>query len=238
MWDWGYAWDILPELLTALRMTVLATAGGFLVAAIGGLLLVYIRFSSFRLLALAARGGMEFIRSTPLLIQVFFLYYTLPMISPVSMNAFTVGILGLGIHYSTYMAEVYRSGIEAVPKGQWEAASALNFTKIQTWRKIVLPQALPPVIPVMGNYLIVMFKETPILSAITLMELLLTAKNIVSESYRFFEPYTLVGLLFLLVSYPASLAVVRLEKRLALTPNKETARRYIRDSGRKVHGHP
>jgi polar amino acid transport system permease protein len=123
-------------------------------------------------------------------------------------------VIGLGLHYSTYMSEVYRSGIDAVPRGQWEAASALNLTKTKAWLKVILPQAIPPVIPVMGNYLIVIFKETPILSAITLVELLLTAKNAASVSYRVFEPYTIVGVLFLLVSLILSAFVRAVETRL------------------------
>ncbi|MNR36663.1 putative glutamine ABC transporter permease protein GlnM [compost metagenome] len=111
------------------------------------------------------------------------------------------------------MSEVFRSGIEAVPRGQWEASRALNFSPKHTWMNIVLPQALPPVIPVMGNYLITMFKETPILSAITLVELLQTAKAIGSGSFRYLEAFTLVGLLFLLLSYPSSLLVGKLERQ-------------------------
>ncbi|GAB7054398.1 MULTISPECIES: ectoine/hydroxyectoine ABC transporter permease subunit EhuD [Paenibacillus] len=214
MWNWEYTLQILPELLRALKMTVAATAGGFALACAGGLVLALAARSRRKPLALAAKALTEFVRNTPLLVQVFFLYYSLPLIANISLSAFAVGIIGLGLHYSTYLSEVYRSGIEAVPKGQWEAATALNFSKPRTWFSIVLPQAIPPIVPIMGNYLIVMFKETPVLSAITLVELLLTAKNIASVSYRVFEPYTLVGILFLLISFPASLLVRRLEIRL------------------------
>ncbi|MGP0583983.1 ectoine/hydroxyectoine ABC transporter permease subunit EhuD [Paenibacillus timonensis] len=220
MWDWNYAFEILPELLVALRMTVVATLLGFLTAVIGGLLLAFAIRSRFAGLRLAAKGFNDFIRNTPLLVQVFFLYYSLPILAGISIPAFYTGVLGLGLHYSTYLSEVYRSGIEAVPRGQWEAAVALNYSKADTWRSVILPQAIPPIIPVLGNYLIVMFKETPILSAITMVELLLTAKNIVSESFRVFEPYTLVGVLFLAISYPSSLLIRRLELRMNLQRGK------------------
>src|SRR5690606_37212771 len=118
------------------------------------------------------------------------------------------------IHYSTYLSEVYRSGIEAVPKGQWEASTALNFTRTKTWLRIIFPQSIPPTIPVMGNYLIVMFKETPTLSAITVVELLLTAKELGSSSFKYVEPLTLVGIIFLALSYPSALLVRALEKRM------------------------
>lgn len=220
MWDWNYAVAILPELLRALKMTVAATFGGFTIALASGLLLAAATRSRSKLVSLPAKGFIVFIRNTPLLIQIFFLYYSLPVLTGIALPAFYVGIIGLGLHYSTYLAEVYRSGIDAVPKGQWEAAVSLNFSRLQTWGRVILPQAIPPVIPILGNYLIVMFKETPLLSAITLVELLLTAKNIVSQSFRVFEPYTLVGILFLAISYPASLLVRRLEKRMNMQRGK------------------
>ncbi|MBD7969130.1 ectoine/hydroxyectoine ABC transporter permease subunit EhuD [Paenibacillus gallinarum] len=216
MWDWDYVFDILPQLLGALKMTVLITIYAFVLALFVGLLLAFMARSRFKPLSLVTKGVIEFIRNTPLLVQVFFLYYSLPLLMGISIPAFYTGVIALGLHYSTYLSEVYRSGIEAVPKGQWEAAKALNYTKTQTWKKIILPQAIPPIIPVLGNYLIVMFKETPILCAITLVELMLTAKNIVSLSFRAFEPYTLVGVLFFIISYIASLLVQQLEKRMNL----------------------
>ncbi|WP_274650621.1 ectoine/hydroxyectoine ABC transporter permease subunit EhuD [Paenibacillus humicola] len=214
MWSWDYVISILPDLLRAFRVTIAATLAGFAVAAVFGLLLAVLGRSGWKPLRLAVRAFVEFVRSTPLLVQVFFLYYSVPMLTGLSLPAFATGVIGLGIHYSTYMSEVYRSGIDGVPKGQWEAASALNLTKTRTWLSVILPQAIPPVIPVMGNYLIVIFKETPILSAITLVEMLLTAKNTASVTYRVFEPYTMVGVIFLVISYAMSLVVMRFEKRL------------------------
>ena len=111
---------------------------------------------------------------------------------------------------------MYRAGIESVSKGQWEAATALNFSGAQTWRFIVIPQAFPPIIPAMGNYLIAMFKDTPMLSAITVLELLQTAKIIGSESFRYLEPLTLVGGFFLVLSLVAARGVRWAEYRFGL----------------------
>jgi polar amino acid transport system permease protein len=122
-------------------------------------------------------------------------------------------VIGLGVHYATYTSEVYRAGIEGVPKGQWEAATALNLPTSRVWRSVVLPQAIPRVLPALGNYVIAMFKETPLLSAITVLEMLAAAKGLGNETFRYLEPLTMVGLLFLLVSLPASLSVRRLERR-------------------------
>jgi polar amino acid transport system permease protein len=210
MWSWSYALQILPELLKVLPITIMATVMGFAAACILGLPLALMRKSGKTWLSRPAMVWIEFIRSTPLLVQLFVLFYALPAYG-ISLSPLTAGVIGLGIHYSTYLSEVFRSGIEAVPKGQWEAAKALNFNPPHTWMHIILPQALTPVIPVMGNYLITMFKETPLLSAITVVELLQTAKSIGSGSFRYLEAFTLVGLLFLLLSYPSSWLVGRLE---------------------------
>lgn len=214
MWDWHYVMDILPELLRAFLVTISATLTGFAAAACIGIVIAVLSRSRFAAVRWTLRAIVEFIRSTPLLVQLFFLYYSLPMLTPISLSAFATGVVGLGLHYGAYMSEVYRSGIEGVPNGQWEAAKALNLSRRKTWTAVVLPQALPPIIPVMGNYLIVILKETPTLSAITLVEVLLSAKNAASVTYRVFEPYTIAGLLFLILSLMLTYIVGRFEKKL------------------------
>ncbi|MDQ8738612.1 ectoine/hydroxyectoine ABC transporter permease subunit EhuD [Paenibacillus sp. LHD-38] len=214
MWKWDYVVALLPKLLDAFLVTLGATLIGFILSILIGLIFAIAGRSAYRLIRWTVRSIVEFIRSTPLLVQVFFLYYSVPMLTGLAMSAFVTGVIALGLHYGTYMSEVFRSGIDAVPRGQWEAATALHLSKRKTWLSVILPQALPPVIPMMGNYLIVIFKETPTLSAITLVELLLTAKSEASVSYRVFEPYTIVGLLFLIVSLIFSYGIRRLEKRM------------------------
>ncbi|MDZ7704041.1 MAG: ectoine/hydroxyectoine ABC transporter permease subunit EhuD [Trueperaceae bacterium] len=211
-WDWEYAFQILPQLLEATIVTVQATFVGFALSLVIGLLFALGRRAPLKLISWPVTAVIEFIRSTPLLVQLYFLFFILPRWG-LSLSPFLAGVIGLGLHYGTYLSEVYRAGIDSVPKGQWEAARALNFSTIKTWRNIVLPQAIPPMIPAFGNYFIVMFKETPLLSAITVVELLQTAKIIGARSFRYVEPVTLVGLIFLLLSYPAAIAVRRLENR-------------------------
>lgn len=213
--DWSFAWSIMPQLLWALRITILATFLGMGLATVLGLVWVLLRRSPWRIVAQTAHYGVEFIRSTPILVQIYFLFYMMPEFG-VRLSPMVAGVLALGIHYSAYLAEVYRAGIESIPKGQWEAARALNLSPVQTWQRIILPQAFPPIIPVMGNYLVAMFKDTPMLSAITVLELLQTAKIIGSESFRYLEPLTIVGALFLLLSLLAAQAVRWAERRFDL----------------------
>ena len=206
MIDWNYMRDLLPRLLPALAVTFKATLGGMGMAMGLGLVWALLRRSSNRMISLPAALGVEFIRSTPLLVQIYFLFYVLPHWG-VRLSPFATGVIALGIHYSAYLSEVYRAGIDAVPRGQWEAALALNLRPGHTWRAVILPQAIPPVIPALGNYLVAMFKDTPLLSAITVLELLQSAKIIGSETFRYLEPLTLAGILFLGLSLLASAGI-------------------------------
>ena len=213
MWNWDYAFSILPQILSALKITISATFVGFILALFLGLIFSVLVRSDIKIVSLAVKGIIQFIRNTPLLVQLYFIFYVFPKIG-ISLKPFTAGVLGVGIHYSTYLSEVFRSGIEAVPAGQWEVAKALNFSHIQAWIKIILPQVIPPIIPVIGNYLITMFKETPLLSAITLVEILQTAKILGAGSFRYLEGFTIVGIIFFLLSYPSSQLIKKLEVRL------------------------
>jgi polar amino acid transport system permease protein len=213
LWDWGYALEILPALAEASIITVEATILGFLLAAALGLVLAVLRMSAPRPLALATGGLVEFVRSTPLLIQIFFIYFVFPEFG-ISLSAMTAGVLALGLHYGTYCSEVYRAGLANIPRGQWEASTALNLSPYHTFRDIIIPQAIPPVVPALGNYLVALFKETPLLSAIAVLELMQTAKILGSEHFRYTEPMTLVGLFFLVFSLVAAALIRELERWL------------------------
>lgn len=213
MWDWSFAVLILPQLLKSLQITLSATFTAFFLSCILGLLIAIAKRSSIKPLVWGVSGLVEFIRSTPLLAQVFFVFYVFPKYG-LLLSPFWAGVLTLGVHYSTYLSEVYRAGIEAIPRGQWEAASVLNFSRPRIWLNIIIPQAIPPMIPVMGNYLIALLKDTPLLSAITLIELLGTAKIIGTDYFRYLEPITMAGLLFLVLSYLLSLLVQQLTAQL------------------------
>lgn len=217
MWDMSYAIEIFPKFLSALRITVSATFTGFLLASILGLIWAVARRSKIKIISYPVYLLVDFIRTTPLLAQLYFIFYVFPKFGLV-ISPFASGVIGLGLHYSTYLSEVYRSGIDGVPKGQWEAAKALNFSTVRTWVKIVLPQAIPPILPVIGGYLIGMFKQTPLLAAITVVELLQTAKIIGSLTFRYLEPFTMVGFLFLVLSYSSSLGVGWLDSKIKKKP--------------------
>jgi polar amino acid transport system permease protein len=213
--DLKYALHILPDLLRASMYTIGITLVGFAIALVLGLMLAILRRSAIAPVARVTGFFVEFIRSTPLLIQVYVLFYVAPLYG-LTMSALTAGTIGIAVHYACYVSEVYRAGLNGVARGQWEAACALSLSPWRTYSGVILPQAIRPVIPALGNYLVAMFKDTPVLSAITVVELMQQAKNIGSETFRYLEPITMTGLFFLLISVTFASGVRHLERRVRL----------------------
>jgi polar amino acid transport system permease protein len=214
IWDWDYFWEALPIVGgKGLWITFQVTLLGSIVAYVLGMVLALLRRSRIRVVSTVTWAFIEFIRSTPLLVQIFFLFFVFPDFG-LRFDPVTTGVIALGLHYSTYAAEVYRAGIEAVPVGQWEAATALSLPRSRTWRAVILPQAIPRVLPALGNYTISMVKETPLLLTIGVTDIAGAAFQEASSTYRYVEPITIAGLLFLVLSYSASLLVRWLERRV------------------------
>ena len=205
-WRWDFTWEILPRLIVATGNTLLAAGLGYGIAVVLGLILALAQRTPSRALTLAVREAAEFIRSTPLVLQIFFVFYVGPQFG-LRLSPWTAGMIAIGLHYAAYLSEVYRGGLESVPKGQWEAATSLNLSTARTYFRVIIPQALPPSLAGMGNYLVGIFKDTPMLSVIGVAELMHTANAIGSETYRFLEPYTLVGVIFLAISLPTAAGI-------------------------------
>ena len=220
---YGFTWDtsttlsfalsILPILGIGLIVTLEAAAAGFAIAPVLGLFFPLLRRSRFAVISWPTAFVIEFLRDTPLLVQLFFLYYVLPIYGIV-LPAFLTGALALGLQYSAYTSEVYRGGLDAVPLGQWEAATALNLSRGRTYWDIIIPQAIPRIIPAMGNYLVSMLKETPVLSVVTVVDMLNLANLIGDRTFEYLVPLSLVGLIFLILTLVCSAAIHWLEKAL------------------------
>ncbi len=202
-WRWDFAFEIMPRLLWATLNTLLAAGIGYGIALVLGLVFALAQRTRFASLTFIVRELVEFIRSTPLVLQIFFVFYVGPQFG-IRLSPWTSGMIAIGLHYAAYLSEVYRAGIESVPRGQWEACRALNLSAGRTYFRIIIPQALPASLPGMGNYMVGIFKDTPMLSVIGVTELMHTANALGSETYRFLEPYTLVGLIFLAISLPTA----------------------------------
>lgn len=232
-WRWDLFIEAVPFVLQGLWLTIALTVACYLFALLFGFVWTFLRSIPIKSINWIVTWIMEFIRSTPPLVQLFFIFYAWPMVPVigVTLSSFTSAVLGIGIHYSTYISEVYRSGINSVDKGQWEASTALNLSTSQKWLKIILPQAIPPTIPMLGNYFIIMFKEIPLASTIGVVEILNRANTFGSQHFRYLESLTVVAIIFLILSYPAAILVRKLEvkmnnrfkEQLQITENKGVA---------------
>jgi polar amino acid transport system permease protein len=215
-WDNAFAISLIPQLLQGLWVTIQVTIVGMAIALVLGLVVAIIRYSKIPVVSQLFGFYVQFIRGTPLLVQAYIAYFALPAYG-IKFSALVTGIVVIGINYSAYTAEVYRAGVNDVPAGQWEASTALSLPLHRTWSRVVLPQALRAVVPMLGNYLVQMFKDSAVLFAITVYELMGHVQAIGSGTYRYLEPVTIAGLLYLIVSLIASLLVRTLERRLVLS---------------------
>ncbi|MBQ0886173.1 ectoine/hydroxyectoine ABC transporter permease subunit EhuD [Streptomyces sp. RM72] len=213
-WDWSAVSDFMPHFWDGLLVTLQILVLGSLVSFGLGLVWALLMRVPSRWVTWPVGVVTEFVRNTPLLVQLFFLFYVLPEWN-ITFSALTTGVVAIGLHYSTYTMQVYRAGIEAVPVGQWEAATALNLPVRRTWTAVILPQAIRRVTPALGNYVISMLKDTPLLMAITVLEMLGEARLFSQQNFQFTEPLTVIGVAFIVISYLASLALRALERRLA-----------------------
>lgn len=212
MFNIQFAVEILPRLASAAIITLWITFASFFCALLLGIPLVLLRRTRSQLVARTATAIVDFVRSTPILVQLYFLYFALPGFG-VQLSPIATGLVAFSFHYGCYMSEVYRAGLEAVPRGQWDACVALSLSRTESYRSIILPQAVRPVIPAAGNYLIHMFKETPLLASISVVEMMFVSAEIGADTFRYLEPITLCGLLFLLMSIGAA-ALIRIFESL------------------------
>lgn len=214
-----------PSLLDGVGVVVYVTIIGFICSLILALLLAIGRVSKRKLISGILGVFIEFIRGTPLLVQFFYIYYVVPMLvngisltfgyeTNFQIDAATCGIIGFAINYGCYMSEVIRSAILSIDSGQNEAGLALGFNERQVLFRFIIPPALRNSVPVFGNYLVMMVKDTSLLAMISVQELLLRTKTFASQTFLPVEAYTLLALVYLALSLPLSQLSKILERRL------------------------
>jgi len=211
--DWEYVAKILPLYGKAAVLTVRIGALGIFFAILVGLLCSVIRQMKIPVLKQLASAYIELSRNTPLLVQLFFIYYGLPKIG-IRTDAETCGVAGLAFLGGSYMAETFRSGLEAVGKIQHESALSLGLTGLQTFRYVILPQAFAISFPGITANVIFLLKETSVFSAISLMDLMFTAKDQIGLYYKTTECLALLVLFYLVILLPVSLLGSLIERRL------------------------
>lgn len=198
-------------LLAGLVMTIALTFVVIILSLVGALLVALAGMSRIAPLRWVIKAYIEVVRGTPLLLQLIYIYYVLPEIG-IRLASFTAGSIALTLNYSAYISEVYRGGIQAIPAGQHDAAAALGMTRGLAMRRIILPQAIRVIIPTLGNYFIGLFKDTALCSVVSIQEVVFTAQIIAAQNFQYFTLYTVVGLMYFAVSFPAARLVGHLER--------------------------
>ena len=205
--------DFLPTLLQGAKLTVLLTAAIFVISMVFGVLVALGRTSGRWFIRMPLTAYVEFTRGTPGLVQIYYIFYVLPFFG-FTMGAITAGIVGLSFNYSAYLSEVFRGGLQSVPQTQREAAATIGLSYIQTMRFVILPQAFRIVLPTTVNYLLALFKDTSLLSVITIQELMFSGLLLASTTYKYFVIFTEIAMIYFVICYPFALLSTVLEARL------------------------
>lgn len=196
-------------------MTIALTVWSFVIAVVIGLVVCFCRISRAPVISQAATFYIEVIRGTPLLLQLFYIYYALPDIG-IRLPAFEAGVAGLSMNFGAYLAELFRAGIQSIDFGQREAARSLGLTASQSMRHIVLPQAVRVIFPALGNYALVLVKESSLVAVLSVRELMRAGELLASSTFQTMKIFTLVGGIYLVMSYALSLTFRGVEKKLRL----------------------
>lgn len=199
LFDLGYLGSQMPRFWDALLITLALAACSIVAAVLWGLVIVGPRMSHRFWVSGPVTAYVELVRNTPLILQIYLAYFGLPLLG-LPLSAFLCGIIAIASQHGAFLSEIYRAGIEAVSRRQWEAALALGMTRRRAMRLVILPQALLKVVPPIGNQLVILIKDTSLVSAIGIMELTLTGKVVVERSGASFQVFLLIGLLYLILT--------------------------------------
>jgi polar amino acid transport system permease protein len=205
-WDWTALWDNIPLLLEGILITVLASVASMCASLVLSIPLTLMRISG-RWLGIAAQLYIELFRNLPLLVLVLWVFTVLPLLTGLTLSPLLSGIVALTLNLTAFIAEIYRAGITSIAVGQSHAALALGMTRLQLYKRIVLPQALMRVLPALGNMWVSLFKDTAILSIIGVGELMYNGRIAATDTYRPLEVFTGVAVIYYLLAYPQSLGV-------------------------------
>lgn len=205
----------LPPLLKGALYTIGLCALASILAVLIGLVVCVSKMSGIKPLVAIASGYIDLIRGTPLLLQLFYIYYALPDVG-ITLPAFLAGVLGLSINFGAYLAELFRSGIQSIDRGQSDAANAVGLSAWQRMRHIILPQALRNIYPGLANYGLVLIKDSSLVAVISVLELMRTGELLASSTFEAMKVYTLVALIYLAISYVVAKSFSFGEKALAV----------------------
>jgi polar amino acid transport system permease protein len=214
-----FRWDVIPNnldfLMSGLQMTLVISAVTLVLAMIGGLIIALLDMSRWWPARIIGITFGEIIRNTPILVQLLWVYYVLPIVFNVGIESLTALIIGLAVYQSAFMSEVYRAGIQAVPKGHREAAQVLGLTPIQTFRRIVLPQAIRMTLPPLASNFVQLIKFSSLGAVISVTEITRRGMELSSSTFRPLEIFTFIAVVYFFICWPLAMAIRIWEQRLA-----------------------
>jgi polar amino acid transport system permease protein len=212
---WDAVWNSLDFLMAGLQMTLLLSAVTLVLAMIGGLIIAGLDMSRWRALRWIGVSFGEIIRNTPILVQLLWVYYVLPIVFNVGIGAVTALIIGLSVYQASFISEVYRAGIQAVPKGHREAAQVLGLTPAQSFRRIVLPQAIRMTLPPLASNFVQLIKFSSLGAVISVSEITRRGMELSSSTFRPLEIFTFIAIVYFFICWPLAMGIRFWERRLA-----------------------
>jgi len=213
-WDFYTIFQSFDLFVMGVWMTFLYTAGSIFIGIVVGLAACFARLSQFWWLRLISRSYQELFRCTPLLVQILWAYYALPMILGITISNMTAGLLTLSLYVGSFYAEIFRGGILAIDKGQREAAAAIGMSGVQSMRYIIMPQAIKNMLPAFINQSVIQLKNTSLLYAISIAELTYMTSVVTSETYRPLEAYSMAAVLYFAMLFPLTQIADHFERRM------------------------
>lgn len=221
--NWGVAWDVLPNLLEGLKTSLAITLLVIVISAVAAVPVALARMAEFDLIRWIAQAYIELFRCTPILVQLFWMFYALPMLLDIRLSGFVAAVIAISANLTAQVAEVYRAGFQSVPVEQLEAAKVLQVPRLQQVVWIIVPQTLRQQLPALLSIAINGFKDTALVSVIGVVDLMFAANTAASQTYRSLEILTGAALLYFVVAFPLSLLVSYLERRAQHRDNAPSA---------------
>ena len=219
MYSYQFRWDVVSGnfgfLMSGLKMTLIISAASLVLAMIGGLLLAVVDMSRYRPVRMVGLAFGEIIRNTPILVQLLWVYYVLPIVFGVGIGAVTALVIGLSVYQAAFISEVYRAGIQAVPKGHREAAQVLGLTPVQSFRRIVLPQAIRMTLPPLASNFVQLIKFSSLGAVISVSEITRRGMELSASTFRPLEIFTFIAVVYFFICWPLAMAIRTWERRLA-----------------------
>jgi len=219
MFSYRFRWDVIPSnldfLMSGLQMTLLISAVTLVLAMVGGLLIAMLDMSRWRAVRIIGITFGEIIRNTPILVQLLWVYYVLPIVFDIGIGSLAALIIGLSVYQSAFISEVYRSGIQAVPQGHREAAQVLGLTQVQTLRRIVLPQAIRMTLPPLASNFVQLIKFSSLGAVISVSEITRRGMELSSSAFRPLEIFTFIAVVYFFICWPLAMAIRFWERRVA-----------------------